>query len=67
VVLDALACIGTAVALFSVVKRQHEGFALGIVTTNSHLRSRCHRHRVVSIMADVTFGRPRPKQMRPPW
>ena len=27
VVLDALACIGTAVALFSVVKRQHEGFA----------------------------------------
>ena len=27
VVLDALAYIGTAVALFSVVKRQHEGFA----------------------------------------
>ena len=25
--------IGTAVALFSVVKRQHEGFALGFVTT----------------------------------
>ena len=33
VVLDAFACIGTAVALFSVVKRQHEGFALGFVTT----------------------------------
>jgi len=33
VVLDALVCIGTAVALFSVVKRQHEGFALGFVTT----------------------------------
>jgi hypothetical protein len=33
VVLDALACIGTAVALFSVVKRQHEGFTLGFVTT----------------------------------
>ena len=31
--LDALACIGTAVALFSVVKRQHEGFARGFVTT----------------------------------
>jgi len=30
--LNALACIGTAVALFSVVKRQHEGFALGFVT-----------------------------------
>jgi hypothetical protein len=31
--ITALACIGTAVALFSVVKRQHEGFALGFVTT----------------------------------
>jgi len=30
---NAMACIGTAVALFSVVKRQHEGFALGFVTT----------------------------------
>src|SRR5213594_439726 len=30
---NALACIGTAVALFSVVKRQHEGFALGFVTS----------------------------------
>lgn len=30
---NALACIGTAVALFSVVKRQHEGVALGFVTT----------------------------------
>ena len=29
----ALAGIGTAVALFSVLKRQHEGFALGLVTT----------------------------------
>ena len=31
--INALACIGSAVALFSVVKRQHEGFALGFVTT----------------------------------
>ena len=30
---NALACIGSAVALFSVVKRQHEGFALGFVTS----------------------------------
>ncbi|MFV2073790.1 MAG: DUF4386 domain-containing protein [Thermoanaerobaculales bacterium] len=30
---NALAGIGTAVALFSVVKRQHEGLALGFVTT----------------------------------
>ena len=30
---NALACIGTAVALFSIMKREHEGFALGFVTT----------------------------------
>ena len=30
---NAFACIGTAVALFSVVKRQHEGSALGFVTS----------------------------------
>jgi hypothetical protein len=30
---NALAAIGTAVALFSVLKRQHEGIALGFVTT----------------------------------
>jgi deazaflavin-dependent oxidoreductase (nitroreductase family) len=30
---NALACIGTAVALFSVIKRKHEGLAVGFVTT----------------------------------
>jgi hypothetical protein len=30
---NALACFGTAVAVFSVVKREHEGLALGFVTT----------------------------------
>jgi hypothetical protein len=30
---NALACIGTAVAVFSVVKREHEGLALGFVGT----------------------------------
>jgi hypothetical protein len=32
-VVTALAGVGSAVALFSVVRRQHEGFALGFVTT----------------------------------
>jgi hypothetical protein len=30
---NALACIGTAVAVFSVLKREHEGLALGFVAT----------------------------------
>ena len=30
---NAVACVGTAVALFPVVKRQHEGVALGFVTS----------------------------------
>lgn len=30
---NAFACIGTAVAIFSVIKRVHEGFALGFVAT----------------------------------
>jgi hypothetical protein len=32
-VVNALTAVGSAVALYSVVKRQHEGFALGFVTT----------------------------------
>jgi len=31
--INALACIGTAVALYPLIRRQHEGFALGFVTT----------------------------------
>jgi hypothetical protein len=58
VVLDALACIGTAVALFSVVKRQHEGFALGFVTTRM-FESAVIVHRVVSIMAVIAADRGR--------
>lgn len=30
---NALACIGTAVTVFSILKREHEGFALGFVAT----------------------------------
>ena len=32
-IVNGLAAIGTAVALFSVMKRQHEGFAIGFVTS----------------------------------
>ena len=52
--LDALACIGTAVALFSVVKRQHVGFALGFVTTRM-FEAAVIVIGVVSIMAVVTL------------
>jgi Domain of unknown function (DUF4386) len=54
VALDALGCIGTAVALFSVVKRQHEGFALDFVTTRM-FEAAVIVIGVVSIMAVVTL------------
>ena len=52
--LDALGCIGTAVALFSVVKRQHEGFALCFVTTRM-FEAAVIVIGVASIMAVVTL------------
>jgi hypothetical protein len=51
---NALACIGTAVALFSVVKRQHEGFALGFVTTRI-FEAAIIAIGVVSLLAVVTL------------
>jgi hypothetical protein len=51
---NALACIGTAVALFSVVKRQHEGFALGFVTTRM-FEAALIVIGVVSLLAVVTL------------
>jgi hypothetical protein len=51
---NALACIGTAVALFSVVKRQHEGLALGFVTTRM-FEAAVIATGVVSILAVVTL------------
>ncbi len=50
---NALACIGTAVALFSVVKRQHEGLALGFVTTRM-MEAAVIAIGVVSLLAVVT-------------
>jgi hypothetical protein len=51
---NALACIGTAVALFSLVKRQHEGLALGFVTTRM-LEAAVIVIGVVSLLAVVTL------------
>jgi hypothetical protein len=51
---NALACIGTAVALFSVVKRQHEGFALGFVTTRV-IEAAIIMAGVLSLVAVVTL------------
>jgi hypothetical protein len=51
---NALACIGTAVALFSVLKRQHEGFALGFVTSRM-FEAAVIVIGVVSVVAVVTL------------
>jgi hypothetical protein len=51
---NALTAIGTAVALFSVLKRQHEGLALGFVTTRM-FEAATIVIGVVSILAVVTL------------
>ena len=53
-VVTALAGVGSAVALFSVVKRQHEGFALGFVTTRL-LEAALIAIGVVSLLSVVTL------------
>jgi hypothetical protein len=53
-VVTALAGIGTAVALYSVVKRQHEGLALGFVTTRL-LEAAIIVIGVVSLLSVVTL------------
>ena len=52
--INALACIGTAVAVFSVVKRQHEGIALGFVATRM-FEAAIIVVGVISIIAVVTL------------
>jgi hypothetical protein len=54
---NALAAIGTAVALFSVVKREHEGLALGFVTTRM-FEAAVIAIGVVSILAVITLQDP---------
>jgi hypothetical protein len=53
-VINALAAVGSAVALYSVVKRQHEGFALGFVTTRI-LEAAIILIGVVSLLSVVTL------------
>jgi Domain of unknown function (DUF4386) len=53
-VVNALACIGTAVALFPVVKRQNEAVALGFVTSRM-LEAAIILIGVVSLLAVVTL------------
>jgi Domain of unknown function (DUF4386) len=53
---NALACIGTAVALYSVVRRQHEGFALGFVATRM-FEAAVIVMGVVCVLAVVTLRR----------
>jgi hypothetical protein len=53
-VVNALACIGTAVVLFPVVKRQSEALALGFVTTRV-LEAAVIMVGVVSLLAVVTL------------
>ena len=56
-VIVALAGIGTALALFSVVKRQHEGFALGFVTTRV-FEAGVIAVGVLSVLSVVTLQQP---------
>jgi hypothetical protein len=53
-VVNALACIGTAVAVFPVVRRQNESLALGFVTSRM-LEAAVIMTGVVSLLAIVTL------------
>ena len=55
-IVNALACIGTAVVLFPVVKRQNESLALGFVTSRL-LEAAIISIGVVSLLAVVTLRR----------
>ena len=54
---NAFACIGTAVALFAVVKQQHEGSALGFVTSRV-MEAVIVVVGVLSLLAVVTLRQP---------
>jgi hypothetical protein len=54
---NALACIGTAVALFSVLRLEHEGLALGFLTTRT-FEAAVIVIGVISLLAVVTLRDP---------
>ena len=56
-ILTALACIGTAVVLYPVVRRQHEGAALGFVTARV-LEAALIVTGIVSMLSVVTLRQP---------
>lgn len=56
-IITALAGIGTAVALFSVVKRQHEGLAIGFVASRG-FEAALIAVGVVSVLSVVTLRQP---------
>ena len=56
-VITALACIGTAVVLYPVVKRQHEGAALGFITARV-LEAALIVTGIVSMLSVVTLRQP---------
>ena len=56
-IVNALACIGTAVVLYSVVKRQHEGLALGFITTRM-FEAAVIMIGVLSLLTVVTLRQP---------
>ena len=62
-IIVALAGIGTAVALFPVVKRQNEGVALGLRRLRGLWKPR-PSSLACDLMTMVTCGRPEPEQMR---
>jgi hypothetical protein len=64
-VIAALACIGTAVVLFPIARRHHEGAALGFVTARVFEASLIVTG-VVAMLSVVTLRQPAPKP-RPGW
>ena len=66
-VVNALACIGTAVTLYPLIRWQHEGFALGFVTTRM-VEAAVILIGTVSCLRSSPCGRKAPLEpMRPRW